>query len=113
MLLSRRRPRPRVGGAAATALVNAAVAATLFKKPKTRTNDPAHPSHHPTRHSFVPRHNSTTQAELDEMVAATGFPSMDALIDATVPASIRRADGMDMGKYTKGMGESEFLAYFK
>jgi glycine dehydrogenase len=61
----------------------------------------------------VPRHNSTTPAELDEMVAATGFASMDALIDATVPAAIRRHDGMDMGKYTKGMTESEFLDYFK
>lgn len=47
------------------------------------------------------------------MVAETGFPSVDALIDATVPASIRRKDGMDMGRYTDGMTESEFLDYFK
>ncbi len=38
---------------------------------------------------------------------------MDALIDATVPSAIRRKDGMKMGKYTDGMCESEFLAYFK
>jgi glycine dehydrogenase len=63
--------------------------------------------------SFVPRHNSTTPAELDAMVAVTGFSSMDALIDATVPKSIRRSDGMDMGQYTSGMTESAFLEYFK
>jgi glycine cleavage system pyridoxal-binding protein P len=47
------------------------------------------------------------------MVAETGFKSMDALIDATVPVPIRRSDGMGMGKYTEGMKESEFLEYFK
>jgi glycine dehydrogenase len=62
---------------------------------------------------FVPRHNSTTDAELDAMVAVTGFKSMDALIDATVPVAIRRKDAMDMEHYTQGMGESEFLDYFK
>lgn len=38
--------------------------------------------------SFVPRHNSTTPAELQEMVAETGFNSMDDLIKATVPSAI-------------------------
>ena len=33
--------------------------------------------------------------------------------DATVPAAIRRKDGMKMGKYTDAMTESEFLTYFK
>jgi glycine dehydrogenase len=61
----------------------------------------------------VPRHNSTASAEIDAMVALTGFKSMDALIDATVPEAIRRKDGMLMGKYTAGMCESEFLDYFK
>jgi glycine dehydrogenase len=65
------------------------------------------------RCSFVPRHNSTRTAELDAMVKVTGFQSMDALIDATVPAAIRRKDGMEMGKYTEGMTESAFLEYFK
>ncbi len=63
--------------------------------------------------SFEPRHNSTTQAELDEMVRATGFNSLDALIDATVPQAIRRSDGMEMGRYTEGMTESGFLEFFK
>eukprot|EP00775_Hariotina_reticulata_P014337 gene14337-63_t len=38
---------------------------------------------------------------------------MDDLIDATVPKSIRRSDGMNMGQYTPGMTESAFLEYFK
>jgi glycine dehydrogenase len=38
--------------------------------------------------SFVPRHNSTTPAELQEMVTETGFNSLDDLIKATVPAAI-------------------------
>jgi glycine dehydrogenase len=67
----------------------------------------------PRRRSFVPRHNSTTPEELSAMVKETGFDSMDALIDATVPKAIRRSDGMGLGKYTEGMTESQFLDYFK
>jgi glycine dehydrogenase len=47
------------------------------------------------------------------MVAATGFQSLDALIDATVPTSIRRKDGMPMASYTQPQTESEFLANFR
>lgn len=47
------------------------------------------------------------------MVAATGFDSLDALVDATVPKAIRRPDLMDLGEYTHGMRESEFLTKFK
>ncbi len=47
------------------------------------------------------------------MVAVTGFDSLDALIDATVPKAIRRPDMMDLGEYTSGMRESEFLKKFK
>lgn len=64
-------------------------------------------------HSFAPRHNSATPAEIDAMVAATGFPSLDALIDATVPKTIRDDKPLDLGEYTPGMTESEFLDKFK
>ena len=47
------------------------------------------------------------------MVAATGFPSLDALIDATVPKTIRDDKPLDLGEYTPGMTESEFLDKFK
>lgn len=66
-----------------------------------------------TSHSFEPRHNSGSAAELAELVKATGFASLDALIDATVPTAIRRTDGMQLGPYHEGMTESNFLEYFK
>lgn len=47
------------------------------------------------------------------MLDTVGFPTMDALIDATVPKAIRRSGTMDLGKYTQGYTESEFLAKFK
>ena len=42
------------------------------------------------RRSFERRHNSITPAEMNEMLDVVGFKSLDALIDATVPANIRR-----------------------
>lgn len=47
------------------------------------------------------------------MVKVTGFGSMEDLIDATVPKSIKRKELMDMGKYTAGFTESGFLSMFK
>ena len=44
----------------------------------------------PRVHSFERRHNSIPPAEMKEMLQAIGFPSLDALIDATVPKNIRR-----------------------
>lgn len=62
---------------------------------------------------FAPRHNSASEADVKEMVSVVGFNSLDELIDATVPEAIRRHDRMDLGKYTDGLTESEFLAKFK
>ncbi len=42
------------------------------------------------------------------MVEKCGFESLDALIDATVPASIRRKP-MQLGEYNKGYTESGIL----
>lgn len=42
------------------------------------------------------------------MVQKCGFESLDALINATVPTSIRR-DPMQMGEYNKGYTESGIL----
>lgn len=47
------------------------------------------------------------------MAKFVGFPSMDALVDATVPADIRRSGEMDMGKWSQPLSESEFLATMK
>ena len=48
------------------------------------------------------------------MAEFCGFSSVEALIDATVPPSIRRSDGMPLGaKYHEGMTEVAFLEQFK
>eukprot|EP00898_Chlorokybus_atmophyticus_P001251 jgi/Chlat1/2126/Chrsp17S08742 len=59
--------------------------------------------------TFERRHNSIPDNEAEAMAAACGFKSMDALIDATVPANIRR-EPMELGKYDEGMTESQILA---
>jgi glycine cleavage system pyridoxal-binding protein P len=41
-------------------------------------------------HSFERRHNSITPEELKEMLKTVNFSSLDALVEATVPANIRR-----------------------
>ena len=62
---------------------------------------------------FAPRHNSASEADVKDMVSVAGFESLDALIDATVPEAIRRHDRMDLGKYSDGLTESDFLESFK
>jgi len=44
----------------------------------------------PAPRSFERRHNSITPVELEQMLSVLGYKSLDALIDATVPADIRR-----------------------
>ncbi|DBA67740.1 hypothetical protein WJX79_010544 [Trebouxia sp. C0005] len=63
--------------------------------------------------TFAFRHNSASEEEVAEMVKVTGFDSMEDLIEATVPKSIKRKELMDMGKYTEGFTESGFLSMFK
>ena len=64
--------------------------------------------------TFERRHNSIREAEADEMARFVGFENVDALVDATVPAAIRRHDGMPLAsQYHEGMTESEALAYIK
>ena len=46
------------------------------------------------------------------MVAAVGFKSLHDLIEATVPAAIKRPP-MQLGKYQEGYTESDFLEKFK
>lgn len=46
------------------------------------------------------------------MLKTCGFSSLDDLIEATVPKSIRRSP-MNLGKYQEGYTESEFLSKFK
>ncbi|MEM9063784.1 MAG: aminomethyl-transferring glycine dehydrogenase [Pseudomonadota bacterium] len=44
------------------------------------------------------RHIGPSPAEMDDMLAVVGAESLDALVDETVPASIRQAEPLDWGK---------------
>lgn len=63
--------------------------------------------------AFQHRHNSATPEEQRVMAETCGFPSMDALVDATVPKSIRRPDMQLPTKYAEGLTESQMLAHFR
>ncbi len=45
---------------------------------------------------FIQRHIGPTAEQQAEMARAIGYDSLDALIDATVPAAIRRSQPMDL-----------------
>jgi glycine dehydrogenase len=46
--------------------------------------------------SFLPRHVGTSDGDQTEMLKALGFESLDALIDAAVPGSVRSLDDLDL-----------------
>jgi glycine dehydrogenase len=60
--------------------------------------------------SFVPRHIGPSHADMEKMVAAIGFNSLDDLIDATIPEKIRFRQGLNLGP---GKAEHEVLAEFR
>jgi glycine dehydrogenase len=60
--------------------------------------------------SFVPRHIGPTDDDIAKMAAAVGFPSLDALIDATVPERIRLRRPL---KLPAGKSETEALRSFR
>src|SRR6202521_5529100 len=64
----------------------------------------------PPAESFVPRHVGPDERDVAEMLKTLGFASLDALIDATIPARIRFRGGLDL---PEGMTEPEVLAYFR
>src|SRR5919205_391130 len=64
----------------------------------------------PPAESFVPRHVGPDERDVAEMVKFLGFPSLDALIDATVPRKIRMRRPLDI---PKGVTELEVLTYFR
>jgi glycine dehydrogenase len=57
--------------------------------------------------SFVPRHIGPSEEEIREMLEVVGFDSLDALIDATIPAPIRLDRPLVLGEPRT---ESEVLA---
>ena len=60
--------------------------------------------------SFVPRHVGPGAADIDKMVKAVGFATLDELIDATIPASIRFRGNLAI---PAGKAEHEVLADFR
>jgi glycine dehydrogenase len=60
--------------------------------------------------SFVPRHIGPSDADIEEMAAMVGFKSLDALIDATVPDSIRLKRPLAIAA---GKSETEALRSFR
>jgi glycine dehydrogenase len=75
----------------------------------TDTGTPADPSRTDAARGFADRHVGPRTADLDPMLAhvGDGWPSLDALIDAAVPASIRTDRPLAL---PEARGESEVLA---
>jgi glycine dehydrogenase len=59
---------------------------------------------HPDR--FVRRHIGPTEDDVQQMLRTLGYPRLDALIDAAVPATIRTPKSLDLAE---GRGESGIL----
>ncbi len=57
--------------------------------------------------TFAPRHIGPSPAEIDEMLALVGYPSLEAFTDAVVPESIRNRAPMNL---PAAMTESQALA---
>lgn len=62
--------------------------------------------------TFPRRHNSATPEEQTKMAEFVGFNSLDALIDATVPRSIR-IDKMKMPIFDEGLTEAQMIEHMK
>ena len=62
------------------------------------------------RDAFASRHIGPDAAEQQHMLKVLGYDSREALIDAVVPAAIRRRDGMSLGEFTAPLTEEAALA---
>lgn len=62
--------------------------------------------------TFPRRHNSATPEEQTKMAEFVGFPTLDSLIDATVPKSIR-LESMKFPKFDEGLTESQMIAHMQ
>src|SRR5512140_2480983 len=60
--------------------------------------------------SFIPRHIGPSAEDIEKMVAAIGFSSLDELIDATIPEKIRYRKALAL---PAGRAEHEVLADFR
>ncbi|KAF1886331.1 hypothetical protein Lal_00045563 [Lupinus albus] len=62
--------------------------------------------------TFPRRHNSATPQEQTKMANSCGFDTIDSLIDATVPKSIRLNE-MKFGKFDEGLTEGEMIQHMQ
>lgn len=62
---------------------------------------------------FAPRHNALSPQDEKEMCEIIGAKDMDDLMNSSIPDGLPRLDGLNLGVYTKGMSETEFLEHFK
>ncbi|MBP0629784.1 MULTISPECIES: aminomethyl-transferring glycine dehydrogenase [unclassified Cupriavidus] len=62
------------------------------------------------RDAFAARHIGPDTPEQQHMLQVLGYDSRAALIDAVIPAAIRRRDGMPMGEFTEPLSEEAALA---
>ncbi|KAL8209872.1 hypothetical protein R6Q57_006604 [Mikania cordata] len=62
--------------------------------------------------TFPRRHNSATPEDQTKMAEFVGFSSLDSLIDATVPKSIR-ISSMKFPKFDQGLTESEMIDHMQ
>ncbi|TQK03312.1 aminomethyl-transferring glycine dehydrogenase [Herbaspirillum sp. SJZ107] len=65
------------------------------------------------RDGFIPRHIGPSDAEQAAMLSVLGYASRAALIDAVVPANIRRKDKLDLGEFFEPLPEMAALAKLK
>ncbi|MDY0973605.1 aminomethyl-transferring glycine dehydrogenase [Massilia sp. CFBP9012] len=65
------------------------------------------------RDSFIPRHIGPSESEQAAMLSTLGYATRAALIDAVVPANIRRKDKLDLGQFAEPRSEEEALALLK
>ncbi|KVE35722.1 aminomethyl-transferring glycine dehydrogenase [Burkholderia sp. BDU5] len=63
-----------------------------------------------THDAFAERHIGPDDASQRAMLATLGFASRAALIDAVIPASIRRGDALPLGPFVQPKSEAEALA---
>lgn len=63
--------------------------------------------------AFVSRHIGPDADEQMSMLSVLGYGSRGALIDAVIPPSIRRRDGMPLGPFTDALPEHEALVRLK
>jgi glycine dehydrogenase len=62
------------------------------------------------RDAFIPRHIGPTATEQAAMLSTLGYPTRAALIDAIVPANIRKKSQLDLGQFYEPVSEQDALA---